>query len=123
MRFSQTTLLAAGDMSGSLNSFGIDISQSNLTTIQASWSGSPVGNLKLQISCDPVAVNGIVGQDPAKNVVNWSDYTGSTQAAGGSAGNFGWILGSVGYRWIRVVYTEASGTGSLTVNCDTKGMN
>lgn len=113
MRFTEKVILSAGDMSlASVNSIGIQKQQGEDFTIQAYWTGAPVGNFKLQISCDNVIPG--TGADPAANVINWTDYTGSTQAAGGAAGNFAWIVSSGAYQWIRLFYTKTSGTGSVT---------
>jgi hypothetical protein len=126
MRFAQVQLLTNGDMSqSSLTSTGVDMNQQVLASISAVFSGSPVGSLKLQISNDIVPVhpgtNIPVGTDPAGNVVNWSDYTGSSENVT-TNGNFTWNLGEAGYRWVRVVYTKVSGTGTLNVYFSEKGV-
>lgn len=111
-------------MATSSNSIGIDCNQHALAAIQASWSGTPVGSLKLQISNDIVPVDpsdtNLVGTDPAGLVVNWSDYTGSTVAVSGP-GNFTWNLVYVGYRWIRLVYTSSSSVGTINATFSGKG--
>ena len=119
------TLISAGAMVGSLTSKGIHMNVSNNVSIingavQAVFSGSPAGTIKLQISCDNVAENLTVGQDPASNVVNWADYSGSPQVISG-AGIFIWNFFNPGYRWLRVVWTPTSGTGSLTAIIVVKG--
>lgn len=114
-----------GNMASSLSSIGIDLNQTVMYSIQAVFSGSPVGTLKLQISNDivpvaPVAGNP-VGSNPAANVVNWTDYTGSSTAVS-AAGNFVWNVFDVGYRWVRVVYTRSSGTGTLNITYSGKSI-
>src|ERR1700677_860990 len=92
MIIQQTQIVDAASMAALVNSVGIHMNIFNGASItncsiQAVMSGAPVGTLKLQISNDPVDVpmNDNQGTDnpdynPAVNVVNWSDYTGSTYA-------------------------------------------
>jgi hypothetical protein len=113
-------------MASTVTSKGIHINGYNNATIvngaiQAIFSGSPTGTIKLQISCDNVAVplqannnNPVENTDPAVNVVNWCDYSGSPQTISG-AGIFIWNFFNPGYRWLRVVYTPSGGSGALTV--------
>lgn len=119
MRFAPVPLLTNGSMAGNLNSNGEEVNQIFNYSIQAVFSGAPVGTFKLQVSCDDVPV-GLNGQDPAINVVNWVDYTGSS-AAIAAAGNFMWIVADCGYKWVRLVYTRTSGTGTLNVEYNGKG--
>lgn len=127
MKFSPVLLLQNGSMAGTLNSNGKECSDIFVGAIQAEWTGaSAAGTLKLQISTDNVPVDPIgvnnpgAGVDPAGNVINWSDYTGSSTTVAGP-GNWTWNLVYVGYKWIRVVFTPTSGTGSLTVTFMGKG--
>lgn len=138
MRFAQTQIITNGNMaSASVTSIGIDMNQQVVASISAAFTGSPVGTFKLQISNDIVPVAGgslntngggnygaagiPVGTDPAANVVNWSDYTGSSQSIS-AAGNFTWNLLDMGYRWIRLVYTKTSGTGTVNAYITSKGV-
>jgi hypothetical protein len=121
MKFAPVFLLQNGSMASSTHSNGQELSDLVFGSIQAEWSGaSASGSLKLQISNDNVPVSQVVNGDPAANVVNWSDYTGSITPVAGP-GNWTWNLFPMGYKWIRVVYTAASGTGSLTVEFMGKG--
>lgn len=105
MRVFEYQLLSGGDMSGNITSNAQQLNQMALSAIQAYWTGSPVGTLKLQISNDNA---------------NWTDYTGSSTSVSG-AGNFVWNLVYAGFPWVRVVYTFSSGTGSLSVTVNGKG--
>jgi hypothetical protein len=84
-------------------------------TVQCILTGSPVGVLKLQLSCD-------FGTDLAgTGVANWTDLTGYTAnitAASGVAFNADFS----NYRWVRLVYTRTSGTGSLNARINIKGV-
>lgn len=125
MQFVPVRIATNVSMATSSNSIGIDCNQLALASIQASWTGTAeAGTFKLQISDDivPVAASSSnpVGSDPAANVVNWSDYTGSSTVVAGD-GNFTWNMVYVGFRWVRLVYTAASGTGTYNATFSGKG--
>lgn len=124
MKVDHVQLLVDGDMSGDLDSIGILIDQMALASIQATFSGAPVGSLELQASNDivpyaPVPGNP-VGPDPAANVTNWTTITCSVTPIT-AAGNFLWNIPNAGYRWVRLHYTATSGTGSLSATFSGKG--
>lgn len=103
-------------MGASFNSTIIPLAQVEFLSIQAIWTGSPVGNFTLQTSCDQ-------GTDSqGDGVTNWTTYTGSSQAAGGVAGDLTYGVTVTGDRWIRLVYTRTSGTGTVNIRCETKGV-
>lgn len=120
MRFVPTQIVTAGNMSSAtITSIGIDLNQLDLDSIQAVWTGSPVGTLKIQVSNDIVAV--APGANPAANVTHWSDYTGSSTAVSG-AGDITYNMTFVGYRWVQLVYTKTSGSGTLNATFSGKGL-
>lgn len=119
MKFVPCQIVTNGNMASTINSLGVDLNQIPLFSIQAVFTGSPVGTLKLQISND--IVNPISTGQQAAEVVNWTDYTGSSTAVSG-AGNFVWNCLESGYRWVRLVYTPASGTGTLNATLSGKGV-
>lgn len=112
-------------MSGNIQSVGVDVAQTWAFAIQANFSGvngtsvCGLGTLKLQVSNDevkPLQSGPPQGTDPAQYVQNWVDYSGtlsSTTASIGSS-NFLWNISYPGYRWTRLVYVAASGTGVLS---------
>ena len=102
---SDQTLVADGDMSGSINSSSGVLKFSDRFCIQAVWTGSPVGSIKVQASL---------------NDTNWSDVSDSSQAVSG-AGSFLWSFALQAYSFFRVVYTATSGSGTLNVTAATKG--
>lgn len=123
MHYVPTTLLLNGDMTTTVHSNGVDVNQLAIGSISAVWTGTPVGTLSLEVSNDYVSVGS--GPNNAQtnqsvNVTTWSDYTNSHQAVSGP-GNFTWNLNYLGFRWIRLTYTPASGTGSITVQFSGKG--
>ena len=110
---------------GTVNSIGIEINQLYSWSIQAIWTGAPVGTFQIQVSNDivplaPTTTNP-VGPDPAALVVNWSNYTGSQVVTTGMNGNWTWISQLGAYKWVRLSYTATSGTGTVNANFFAKG--
>lgn len=122
MRFDPVQIITSGDMSQStVTSLGLDMNQMVLASIQAVYTGSPVGTLKLQISNDIVSAPPGGGTNLASLVTNWSDYTGSSLSIS-AAGDFTYNLLDIGYRWLRLVYTKSSGTGTINATFCGKGI-
>lgn len=114
-------LTVALDLSTDAQSPAIYLGDVYMCAIQIIFTGSPTGTFGLQASCDPGSPSAPTDALRSVSVVNWTDVTGSNQAVT-SAGNHMWRLDVVAYRWVRVVYTSTSGTGSLTnVRINTKG--
>lgn len=130
MRFGSAQVLTTGSMIGNLFSSGIDLQQEWIFSMQAIWSSvgsgsvSGLGTIKLQISNDNVPPRPISqNSDPSAQVQNWTDYSGSlnsTSATGGTS-SFVWNVTYPGYRWVRMAYVAASGSGIMTVNYFGKG--
>jgi hypothetical protein len=112
--------ISSGDMStASITSAVTNIQWLDNIGIQLNWTGSPVGDFAVQISAD-------YAQDQEGNVTstgNWVPLT-LTYLSGASmttATSIPTTVGSPIYLdlnqlsapWIRVVYTKASGTGTL----------
>lgn len=118
MRILNDPLLSAGDMSGSLNSQPLNLEFAFGYSIQCVFTGAPVGTLKLQGSNDapPDANPNFINFAPT----NWTDISGSSTAVA-AAGSVLFNAASVYYRYVRVVYTFTSGTGSLSIVGNTKG--
>lgn len=114
IRFTTKQIVIDGDMSTSVvNSTAMDMNQLTISSIQAVFTGSPVGTLKVQVSNSMVV-------DCTDSTVVWTDYTGSSQAIS-AAGNFAYNLSEYGYRCVRLVYTRTSGTGVLNAYFVGKG--
>lgn len=104
------------------NIFGTPVllDQAEELSFQASWVGTPTGNISVQVSDDMGADS--IGTSPlGTGITNWTDVSGSSQPAGGSAGNFGYNLPNIGYKWARLIYTFTSGTGTLNARAEIKG--
>lgn len=105
-------------MGASANSIAIPLEQEQLVSVQAVWSGAPVGDFTIETACDVGAF------DPSgqpTGITNWNTYTGSSQAAGGSSGVFTWRIRSIPDRWLRLKYTRTSGTGTVNARTNEKG--
>jgi hypothetical protein len=86
-----------------------DVYNCDRYAIQADYTGTFSGSLKLQVS-----------NDEADSVTNWVDLTGSDIAIT-SAGSYIWNVKQVGYRAVRVVYTYVSGSVTLSLSFTAKG--
>lgn len=103
---------------------GADLSQATLTSevydlnhmygyaIQFVYTGTAVGVLTVQASCDMVQLVN------ASRIVNWSPLVDLPLVAPGS-NMYNVIQGN--YRWGRVVYTRTSGSGALNTILNAKG--
>jgi hypothetical protein len=114
MLVNNAPIITNGDMTSDITSTPIYLEQESLLSIQAVWTGTPVGNFKIQTSDDFYTI------DQASLVTHWTDYTGSTQAAGGAAGNVTWRIADAGDRWYRVVYTAGSSSGTVNARYQAK---
>lgn len=95
-------LLTNGDMSqASLQSKAMDMLAFPFGALEAIWTGTPTGILKVEGSLDGTAFY------PINVFVN---------NPAGSANSTLINMQGVGFRYMRLVYTRTSGTGSLTIN-------
>lgn len=98
-------IISAASMGANVTSTCVDMNNTITASIQAIWTGATAnGTLQLQTSNDIAS--------SCSGVTNWSTYTNSQVFVVG-AGNFTWVLDSASYRWLELVYTETSGTGTL----------
>jgi hypothetical protein len=93
--------VVAASMASTITGAAVDTGPYSSTSVQAAWTGTPTGTLKIQIA-----------DDDAASV--WTDYTGSSVSLTGTADTCAWFF-STASRWVRVVYTFTSGTGTLNV--------
>lgn len=122
MRIVNDSLIdSSANLGQSWTSPAINLSHIINYSIQLSWTGSPVGVLKLQCSNDkPAGLDTVTSG--AVNVSTWTDIADSDQIVN-AAGNHTWQAPSVGYMWVRVVWTPTSGTGTLvTARFTAKGV-
>lgn len=92
-----------------------------LYSIAAIITGTPNGTLKLQASNDPETND----TQPSTNVpTNWADIANSSFTVT-TAGETMWNIQDVGYNYVRVVYTDASGgtsTATMSIVYNGKGI-
>lgn len=93
----------AGDMSGNLNSDILDVAEARGYCVHQFWSGAPAGNIILQGSNDGINFKAI-----------------TTTAAGGASGSLLNNQPDIYYRYIQLIFTFTSGTGSLTAYISAK---
>lgn len=110
--------LPSGTLSGAMASTNviysniIDVSRMDSVGIEVNWTGTPTG--VLQVMCSNSGKSGnffALTFNPAFN-----------QPAGG-AGNEGLVLQQVPFKYLYLVYTNASGSGTLTAYGQVKDFN
>ncbi len=105
------TLLSAGDMSqATLTSSVAQLTHMAMASVQAVFTGSPVGAIKLQATCS----------SPVTSSSAWTDIADSS-ANISAAGSVLWDIQDIGFSALRCVYTKTSGTGSLSIIANCKG--
>ncbi len=107
MRHYKIALVASNkiltDMSTTINGPAMNLDQTLHFSFHAKWTGTPTGSFKLQGS-----------NDVESTVTDWEDIPGSTLAVAGAAGTQMWNYADAPFRWVRIVYTATSGTGTLS---------
>lgn len=99
-------IILNGNMATSLSSTEVDLSKCDGYSIYAKWTGAPVGTIKLTVSLDGT---------------NFVDLSGSETEVSG-AGDVLWEVATAFYDKVIVVFTRTSGTGTLNVQCNGKGV-
>lgn len=87
-------------------------------SIQCVITGTAAGTLKLQGSADPVPDARFTPAVPT----NWTDIADSSEPVTGAGTVMYNYRECPGFNWVRVVYTSSSGTGTMTIRLNTKGM-
>lgn len=113
-------LVTSVPMNTTINSPAMQLRNMFGYNIQAWFTATPTGTLKLQASSDPEEFG------PPNNFIptNWTDVANSSVSISAS-GNFMWNVFDVSYNWARMVYTDASGgtsTALLTAVFNGKGI-
>ena len=105
MRIFKYGFLTGGDMSGNVTSSAVQLDYTVGYSIQAAFTGTPSGSLKLQASVDGT---------------NYSDIT-DTSTTIAAAGSFLWNVADPNYDYVRLVYTRTGSTGVLSATIFSKG--
>jgi hypothetical protein len=94
-------LILDGDMAGNITSTTQNVQEAVSFSVHGIWTGtSPVGTLDIQGSNDGV---------------NFTSVLSSPAAISGNSGQIMVNVEKHAYAYIRLVYTETSGTGTLNV--------
>jgi hypothetical protein len=109
---------SGGTMTGTstLTSDWVKLSVHRMISFQAKWASTPVGTFSFEVSNDP---------DPAFPVLGVTVLTPPTKFANGNpngaAGDFTFEFPYAPWKWIRIKYTNISGSGVLSVGVEAKG--
>lgn len=120
-RLGKYQLFTNGVMTGTtvLTSPAVHILNLDNVYVQLDFTGTPTGTFAVQVSGDHT-------QDQEGNVLvpgHWVTLTLSpSPAAAGAANDIGIDLNQLGAPYLRVVYTNASGTGVLNAFVSGKGL-
>lgn len=99
-------LVVNQSMGANYTSPAFKLDQVMMFSIEATWTGTPTGNISLQASNDGV---------------NYYQISGTSQATGGAAGGFLWNVSNAGYLYVQLYYAFTSGTGTLNATGTSKG--
>ena len=107
-------LLNGSVMNTTLYSAPLQVANAVFYDIQVVFTGTPTGTFKLQCSNDPAPPQSFNNTVTNVRPVNWTDISTSPQTVS-SAGSGNWNVYNIGYNWVRLVYTDASGGTSTAV--------
>lgn len=121
-RLKKYQLISGGVMTGTsvITSSAVEIINLDNVFLQLHFTGTPTGTFSVQVSSDH-------DQDPNGNVIvagNWISLVLSpSPVAAGASGDIGIDLNQLGASYLRVVYTNASGTGVLSAVVSGKSLS
>ena len=90
-------------MASSINGPDINVNLYQDFSVMIKWTGTPTGTFKLQCS-----------NDVGDSVTDWEDVPGSSLAVAGAAGQQVYNYTRAPFRWVRLVWTASSGSGTFT---------
>ncbi len=108
------TLSSTNMATASITSDGIWLGNISDFSIQVVFTGSPVGTFKLQASNDMGNEDKGNGGWSSALVTHWTDLDSGVAVS--AAGNVMFNYRGSGFRYVRLVYTKDSGTGTITVS-------
>lgn len=100
-----TQLFDDTSLAASFDSAAILVHRFNGFNLQLVFTGTPVGTFKL-MCCNDMTYDAATAATKT-----WDDIPDSSQAVS-AAGSHTWIV-SDRYKWVKVVYTRSSGTGTV----------
>lgn len=112
-------VVTSGDMSSSITSTPVEVKYQDNIGVQLHWTGTPTGSFAFEVSMN-------YSKDINGNVVNTGNWVvlpvSPSISAAGSADDAYVDLNQISARYVRVVYTAASGSGTLDVFVNAKGV-
>jgi hypothetical protein len=82
-------------------------------SIQIFFTGTHGGNFKLQVSNDKGNPQAALEVNVDYEITHWTDVADSAFTVA-AAGDVFWDVQNSGARWVRVVWTQTSGSGTIT---------
>lgn len=109
-----TPIVPTGAMTGTNTIYSqvFDCRSLEIGTFAPTWTGTPTGTFEVQVSLDYVPNNGAIGAAPL-NAGTWNNIAAAPSNPAGSAGNTYIPSFATGCGYIRLSYTNSSGTGVL----------
>lgn len=120
MRVFNSQIITSAIMNTTIRSPAVGLANIYGFSVQAIYTGTPTGTLKLQASADPYKEASAVQPETP---TNWSDISNSSVSLT-AAGDILWNINGAFYNFVRVVYTDTSGgmsTAVLNVIINAKG--
>jgi hypothetical protein len=109
---SNPQIVTNGNMSITIISSIINLNEVASYSVQAVYTGTPAGSIKLQGSNDIMTSS---GNPPT----NWTDITDSVSDIS-TAGSYLINVEIPTYSWVRLVYSPTGGSGTLNARVNTK---
>lgn len=115
MRIANNTLISAPvTLDVNWESGAIYLGHIAICAVQLVFTGGTInGSFKLQASNDLGDTSAVSEANVQEEIVNWTDIAGSSVEIN-AAGDIMYNVEDTAFRWVRVVWTVTSGTGSLT---------
>ena len=112
MIFLNRQVITDGVMTGTsvLESIPLNLQQMSRASLQVVWTGTPTGVLKLQ------------GSNNESDFVDIKEVNDVINNPAGAAGDLLLDINDISFKMIRLIYTNASGTGTLNVYAHAKGV-
>ena len=103
-----SNLIVDGDMSGNITSASTNILHTDRVGYQLVWTGTPTGDFSVEVSNDEAT---------------WVALTLSTAVAAAGSADSAFIDCETAAKFIRLVYTASSSTGTLQVHITAKSIS
>jgi len=99
-------IVTNGDMTTTITSTAVEVDESITINVQATWTGSPVGTIELQVSNNPT-------------LLGYTTINASVSAVSGP-GTYSVNYERIGFSYVQLVYIPTSGSGTLNAVLNAK---